>query len=142
MQTLRQAAGFFGLMLLTLSPATAAPVRMACTVTGAKLMVPEMSPDAACARLRAAVGAAGSIAIQAIAKAPVANTDRSGWFSVDLYLTKPGVMTARIVDARSGRIVTHPDVSIAVMDRPLTVQTLDMMAREIANRLAMKPKAG
>jgi len=103
--------------------ALASPGGFACTAQGAKLLSPAISGEAACARLAAGLA-------------------RAGWrrgrdeIRVALRFEKPGIASAAVTRVRGGRAVRLPDISVAVSDRQIEPSTIDLLAREIAARLA------
>lgn len=105
-------------LLLTLAQPQPAP--FACTAAGTRLLVPAITPEAACARLKAGLGKAGV----------------RGSIRVQLRFEKPGIATARVTrTGRGGKAVQLPDISVATSDRAMGPSTIDLLAREIAARL-------
>jgi len=108
-------------ILLTL----AQPAGFACTAEGTKLLAPATTPEAACARLKAGLGKAG------------AGRDRAE-IRVALRFGKPGIASARVTRIAGGRATTLPEISVATSDRAMGPSTIDLLAREIAGRLATR----
>lgn len=106
-------------------PQAAPPPGFACTATGTRLLVPAMAPEAACARLRQGLARAGT------------RLDRAN-IQVALRFEKPGIATARVTRGSGAGAVTLPDISVATSDRAMGPLTIDLLAREIAARLARR----
>ena len=122
------AIGLTGALAALAVPGAAATPRFSCTVTGEKMLSPAMTSNAVCARFRAAAAAA------------ISRMAESDWMRVDVRFAKPGVASAKLTEARNGRTVAHPEISIAVSDRPLDATTVEMLAAELAKTMAINPK--
>lgn len=110
----------FPLLLLAL-----AQPGFACTATGAKLLAPATTAEAACARLAAGLVRAGL------------RPDRDA-IQVALRFETPGIATASVTRIARGRRTQLPDISVAASDAPMAPSTIDLLAREIAGRLARR----
>lgn len=108
-------------LLLTL----AQPGGFTCTATGTKLLAPATPPEAVCARLKGALTEAGTRFYRAS-------------LQVELRFQKPGIATARVTRTAAGRTTMLPEISIATSDRAMGPSTIDLLAREIAGRLATR----
>ncbi|NYT42881.1 hypothetical protein HZY97_19060 [Sphingomonas sp. R-74633] len=94
-----------------------------CAATGTKLLVPATTPDAACTRLRAGLARAGV---------------RPDGVRVALRFEKPGIASARVIRVAGGRATELPEISVATSDKAMGPSTIDLLAREIAGRLAKR----
>ncbi len=114
----------------------AQPMHVVCNVSGEKWLVPAMAAGAVCERIRDTMARELRKPIGLIAAAAQASGD---WVSIEIGIGKPGIVTARFAERRSGRMIVHPVLSIAVSDRAPGPATIDTMAREIAKAMAAKP---
>jgi hypothetical protein len=112
-------------LLLALALAAPQAGGLACSAQGAKLLVPATTPDAACARLKAELARAGT------------RPDR-GQVAVVLRFEKPGIASARVTRTSGGRVTELPEISVAISDKAMGPSTIDLLAREIAARLAKR----
>ncbi len=119
--------------LFAAQPAEAAPLRMHCTVSGEKLLVPAVAPSQVCERMRAALGKATGLALR-LNSTPLSPADQS-WMRVTLRFTRSGIASARLETASHGRVTMHPDVNIGVSDRAMDLGVVDNLARELAKRV-------
>lgn len=111
--------------MLALLLLLAQPGGFACSAQGTKLLVPATPPEAACARMRTALARAG--------------TRLEGErIEVALRFEKPGIATARVTRGSGARAVSLPEISVATSDRAMGPSTIDLLAREIAGRLARR----
>ena len=124
--------------LMLLAPAHAAPVRFACAVEGAKLIVPSTTPETVCGIFATAVEKALGAPVRRVAVLPDSAEDKSGWVRVEVRFARPGIASARLVCADKGRVVAHPEQSIAVSDRAIGRETVERLAREVAGRILSK----
>ncbi len=111
--------------MLSLLLLLAQPTPFACTAQGTRLLAPATSPEAACARLR-----------EGLAKAGV-KPERAR-IEVALRFEKPGIATASVTRIERGRRTQLPDISVAVSDKAIAPSAIDLLAREIAARLARR----
>lgn len=104
--------------VLTPPPPAPPPSAGQCRASGAKHLSPPLDDTAACTRFMAA-----------IASVP-------GVTGVELQILPQGVI--RAVVTRAGAKGSPSDFSEAVMDRPLTVDDLDRLARNAVKELSAK----
>jgi hypothetical protein len=57
---------------------------------------------------------------------------------VDVQILKRGGVVARVKQRKSGTVESYPEIAIDVMDRPLGLRDVEMLAIEVA-RLVVKP---
>ena len=118
----------------TAAPAAAAPVRYACATVGEKLIVPPASPATVCERFRLALSRATQKTLR-VDTGRLAASDSVPWIRVTLRFTKAGVASARVEQSKSGRVVVHPDSNVAVSDRAIGLQSVDLLARGVARAI-------
>jgi hypothetical protein len=119
----------------------ASSMRFACSVSGEKLLSPAMAPSAVCARVQTALEAKLGSALRAVPQAPDMRTDRSGWVSVTLRFAKPGIASAKLSVARNNQIKVHPEVSVAVSDRAMGADTVNLLARQLSEMIGSLSKS-
>jgi len=126
---------------LTALPAVATPVRFACASMGEKLIVPPASASSVCERFRVALSRAARVTLRADARRFAAG-DAAPWIRVSLQFTKAGVASARVERAQHGRVIVYPASNVAVSDRAIGPQTIDLLARDVARAIDAVDKAG
>lgn len=105
---------------------------LTCRVDGAKLLRPAATAQAACARLQALLGRGLGIPVR-----PLANRGAGGdGLHVDLAFRASGIATARATRSRAGLVTSYPEVGIARSDRPLGLDVVDGLARDLVAQIA------
>lgn len=130
-----------GLVALGLGPAwtlaAAAAARPAidfhCSVTGQIKGSPQLTREAICARLAAAIEPAIKARLVRVASPPQGAARR--WVRIAVRLSPPAQAEAAFT-SRLGRAVrNHPPISVDVMDKRLDMREIDMLSRAVAERL-------
>lgn len=110
------------------APAPAGSIAFLCRVEGAAKA--PLTADALCARMRAGLApvlSADLVTVDALA------ADARDWVRVNVRIGPArGVLSGRITQARAGAVDSLPEVSISQSDRPLGLDTADMLAGELA----------
>lgn len=106
---------------------------LSCTVKGAAFFRPATTPDAICARFRAALVEATG---QNSRIGDVGESAKSGVLDIVISVSKRGILTAAITDKRHGKNRTYPPVFVAVSDRGPSLSSVALLARGVAAELA------
>jgi hypothetical protein len=123
-------------MVISSAPSAApgVPLRFSCAVTGERHLEPPATAATICETMRASLGKAAGIALRTDPN-PIADDDRNGWMRVTLVFTKAGVASAKLERAEKNRVFVYPFVNVAVSDRGLDLQVVDILARELARAI-------
>jgi len=122
------------------APAAAEPVRFVCVSVGEKLIVPTASASKVCERFRDSLARAARVTFRTDQKrfAPSGPAPR---IRVTLSFTKAGVASARVEWAQGVRLTAYPEISVAVSDRAIGLQTVDVLAQSVARAIDAEGKA-
>ncbi len=124
--------------LIAVPADAAAPMRFVCQVEGASILPPTLSADAICGSFKAGVDSALGLKTVAVAQAPDAAADKSGWVRIDVRIAKQGIVSAKVTRADRGHVEMRPETSIAVSDRAIGPDTIESLVREVARELGKK----
>lgn len=123
-------------MGLIVNPSNASPViRFDCHVEGVALLSPPMSAEAVCARFKSGLEAATGTKTVTGTGTPGRERDVQGWIRVSVRFAKPGIASAELAHADGGKIKTHPKISVAVSDRPIGPDVIELLVKEVARAL-------
>ena len=91
-----------------------------CSVQGNTLLVPPASAEEVCARLAARTAQA---------------RDHGGPVRIAVRFTRAGIASATVSRKTGNQVEELPDLSIATSDRAMSMQTVNLLADEIARAL-------
>ncbi len=58
--------------------------------------------------------------------------------AVSIAMNKRGIIVAKVGEMRAGKVRSHGDVSVAVMDKAPDISAIDLLARGVATELTRK----
>lgn len=124
--------GAFGLS----EPAIAvAALPILCTVSGEHLIKPNMASVEICNQFL--TGAEKALGIPVTHMDAQALSRSSRWIKIDVRFQKPGIASAIVKHRTGGKTKSHPEISIAVSDRPLDIKIIRLLVNEV-NKLIQK----
>jgi hypothetical protein len=101
-----------------------------CQVSGAKMLGKSMSSDEVCGKF-------SSILTKKLGKQmqKVQKVSGSAWVTINVRFAKPGIASATLTYSKNGKVKYHPEVSVATSDRAIDGNTVDMLARAVADQI-------
>lgn len=135
--------GIYGLLGMTLMGAfglsepaiAAAALPILCTVSGEQLIKPRMASVEICKQFL--TGAEKALGIPVTQMDAQALSRSSRWIKIDVRFQKPGIASAIVTHRTGGKTKSHPEISIAVSDRPLDIKIIKLLVNEV-NKLIEK----
>lgn len=128
--------GLFLMILPSYSLATTSS-RIICSVTGADMFQPAITPNMVCKHFQQALVAALG---QDYIDKKLGDPPAFSLLAVKISISKRGILTAVITEDRQGKAVTHPPVSVAVSDRAPSLTSLELLALSAAAEMRYVPK--
>jgi hypothetical protein len=112
-------------------PAEAAAIELSCTVEGAKNIG---TSEQVCSAFRQKIDAS----MPARTKSVIAfsDTGRADAIDVDIRILKRGGIVAYVKQRKNGAVHSFPEIAIDVMDRPLSLPDVEVLAGEVAKLIS------
>lgn len=129
------------ILLMTLSPACSVQAgsvpggaQLLCSVNGSTVLSPSTSEAAVCDIFKKRIDQALAQPSRLVTTGSLASQER--WLKLDIRLSKGRSAAAVLVQNEGGRVVAHPEIVVDVMDKPLGVNELELLATEVAKLIA------
>jgi TRAP-type C4-dicarboxylate transport system substrate-binding protein len=116
-------------------PASAGSVELSCSVDGAHHIG---SPAEICAAFQNEIHAALNRPVKTVEVFPASGIGDA--VDVDVRVLKRGGVVAQVKQRKKGTTENFPEIAVDVMDRPLAMRDVEMLAREVAKLFATSAK--
>ena len=113
------------------SAATAKTVDLSCVVEGAQYLG---TADSICAKFKPHIDTALSVKTRSVSNFSAHVSGEA--LGLKIRILKRGGLVAQVQRRANGKIRQYPEIALDVMDRPLTMRDIDVLAKEVVKAIA------
>lgn len=114
-------------------------VELLCTVEDAEKTAKTNSPENVCDEIKREIDTALSRQTKAVKSVtPASLVD---WIKVDVRFAQGRTVTATVAQRIGRREIIHPEIAVDVMDKPLGMKEIKLLAAEVARAVVKAAKA-
>lgn len=110
-------------------------VEFSCAIVGEKYLQPPTSAQAVCERLKASFDRRLGITTRLVDGTGKSPQDPGEWVRVHVEFASPGMVHARVTRRHASTVTDYPELSIAVSDRHIGLDTVEQLASQLADQL-------